>query len=174
MFESKRLKLSRWTQADIRLYMSWRNDPDIQDKDDPYTMTLLSEEYPSDDIMNLPSKPYSFAIINKESHHPIGSIGFRYPDFKNQNSEFFLLIGDKNQWNKGFATEAMKILLDYGFYELNFHKIWALVLAHNEVALSIYKKLGFKIEGTLRQATWRSGRWVDHIAVGLLDSEYLN
>lgn len=73
---------------------------------------------------------------------------------------------------QGYATEAFKILLRFLFNELGLNRIWLLVLDYNKRALTLYKKLGFRIEGKQREAIFRNNKFNDYIMMSILKKEY--
>jgi len=75
-------------------------------------------------------------------------------------------------WNKGLGTEAVRILIEFAFGELNVNKIKLQVFSFNKRAIRSYEKNGFKIEGVLREEVYRNGQYYDEIVMGLLASEW--
>jgi RimJ/RimL family protein N-acetyltransferase len=69
---------------------------------------------------------------------------------------------------KGFGTEALKLIVDYGFKVLNPNRIELTVFDFNERSFKCYKKIGFKEEGTLRQKRYKNGRYCDEIVMSIL------
>jgi diamine N-acetyltransferase len=73
---------------------------------------------------------------------------------------------------KGYAQKALKTGVDYAFNTLNMHKVYLWVDIDNAPAVHIYKKLGFKIEGTIKEQFFAGGRYHDSYFMGILKSEY--
>ncbi|MEC3557614.1 GNAT family protein, partial [Bacillus thuringiensis] len=71
-----------------------------------------------------------------------------------------------------YGSEAMKLLLDYAFLELNLHRVSLRVFSFNHKAIKLYEKIGFVHEGSSRQSLYRNGAWHDIVHMGLLQSEY--
>jgi diamine N-acetyltransferase len=69
---------------------------------------------------------------------------------------------------KGYGTEAWQQLLVLIFDKLGLHKCCLEVITTNERAISLYRKLGFEVEGTLRSQYWKDGKYVDSYSMGLL------
>jgi len=111
------------------------------------------------------------AIIKKENDRHIGNIELSDIDLINGNAEYKILL-DKNEQGKGLGYEASKLILDHGFKKLNLHRIYLGVHQDNKAALGLYKKLGFKVEGTLRQHFHRAGQYKNIIVMGLLSREH--
>ncbi len=75
---------------------------------------------------------------------------------------------DPRYWGQGYATEAMRALVHYGFESLGLHRIWAFCLAANEPSWRLMERLGMRREGVLQQNVRLRGRWVDTYVYGLL------
>lgn len=83
-------------------------------------------------------------------------------------------IGEKEYWGQGYGKEALSILLNYAFQELNLHRVSLRVFSFNEKAIKLYKNLGFKEEGNSRQSLYRNGHWHDILHMGILKEEFIN
>lgn len=70
---------------------------------------------------------------------------------------------------KGFGKKIYDAIKAYCFNELGVHRIWLLVLETNTIAKGLYKKAGFKEEGSYREAIFRNGRWVDYDIMSILE-----
>lgn len=73
---------------------------------------------------------------------------------------------------QGYGTRIYKALLKYCFDMLGMHRVWLLVLDTNEVGVKLYFNSGFRIEGKHREAIFRNGRFVDYLAMSILEDEY--
>lgn len=94
----------------------------------------------------------------------IGSTSLFRVDGKNRSAIFGISIGDPAMQGKGYGAEAIDLMLEWGFLELNLHRVELHVVAFNEHAIRLYERKGFKREGVLRDAIWREGRyWDDHV-----------
>lgn len=71
----------------------------------------------------------------------------------------------------GYAKEIFKYFFDYLFNQRGLHRLSLVTLETNKIALSLYEKLGFKIEGKQREAIYRDGRLLDLICMSILDNE---
>ena len=82
--------------------------------------------------------------------------------------ELGITIGDQNYWGKGYGSEAVQLLVDYGFRHHNLHRIFLEVHARNERAIRAYQACGFVEEGRLRQHVWSDGSYDDLVIMGVL------
>ncbi len=81
-------------------------------------------------------------------------------------------FGNREHWGKGYGGEALRLLLDYAFGELNLHRVQLTVFAYNERAIALYEKLGFVREGVYREFLLRDGVRYDMYLYGLLRREW--
>lgn len=113
-----------------------------------------------------------FAIIESSSGNFIGICGLIDLNSRHQTAEIHILIGEESGRGKGYGTEAMKLLIAYGFDYLNLRNIMLRVFSFNENAIACYKKLGFRVMGKRRQSYYGNGGFCDEIYMDLLKEEY--
>mgnify|MGYP000032261211 CR=1 FL=1 len=89
-----------------------------------------------------------------------------------RNAYISIAIYDTNFWGKGIGEEATRLLLEYAFEYLNLYKINLEVYEYNERAIKLYKKIGFKEEGRLKENNLRHGKHRDVIIMGMTAREY--
>ncbi|MBU5594194.1 GNAT family N-acetyltransferase [Amphibacillus sp. MSJ-3] len=174
LFESSRVRLRKMTMEDTVYYNKWRNDLEVM-----YSTNPSLDIYPIDATREFvehvilgPPTTKSYLMIEKENESPIGILTLTNIDYKNRNAECIIEIGERDYWGKGYGSEGLSLLLDYGFYEMNLHRISLRVFAFNNRAIRLYTKTGFQIEGTSRQSLFRNGQWHDVVHMGLLQKEY--
>jgi RimJ/RimL family protein N-acetyltransferase len=81
-------------------------------------------------------------------------------------------IGDRNDWGKGYGTDAMKIILRFAFTELNLRRVTLTVFEYNPRAIRSYEKVGFRHEGRLRSILLRDGKRWDMLYMGILAEDW--
>jgi RimJ/RimL family protein N-acetyltransferase len=79
---------------------------------------------------------------------------------------------DSDYWSLGLGSEATKLMMRYAFDTLNLNRIQLHVYSENKPAIRIYNAVGFKKEGVLRQAMFRSGAYHDFWVMGMLKREW--
>ncbi|HYH03466.1 MAG TPA: GNAT family protein [Bacillota bacterium] len=114
----------------------------------------------------------SFAIVTLADHKLLGSCGFHNVDTTNRRTEIGIFIGDKEYWGKGYGSEALELLLDFGFNIRNFNSVMLAVRAYNQRAIHCYEKIGFQKIGARREACIFGERKYDVIYMDLLASEF--
>jgi RimJ/RimL family protein N-acetyltransferase len=107
-------------------------------------------------------------ICRKDNDQAIGQTAFFRIDWVGRMAIFYIGIADKINWNKGYGSQATKLMVEYAFETLNLNRIQLHVAVDNHPAVKIYKNAGFKVEGTLREAMYYNGRYCDFYVMGLL------
>ena len=115
---------------------------------------------------------YQFAICLRDGGEPIGTIGLHAVDQKHGSATMGIAIGEPDLWSKGYGTDALQALLDFGFGTLRLERIALDVYAYNERARRSYEKCGFVLEGTARKALFRDGKRHDVHQMGILRDEW--
>ena len=110
-------------------------------------------------------------IVLKETDQLIGGIGLTHVSISHRRASLGIFIGDKSCWSKGYGTEALKLMVGYGFDELNLHRIHLTVFGFNARAMRAYEKAGFKREGVFRDDVFKNGKYNDVYPMAILESE---
>lgn len=121
---------------------------------------------------NPKSDDYVFFIVNKENDKLIGTIGLHSLENINRTATLGIFIGEKESRNKGYGTEAIQLILEYGFKYLNLNNIKLDLMEFNERALACYKKCGFKEYGRRRKSEFLYGKYYDRIEMDILAEEF--
>lgn len=90
----------------------------------------------------------------------------------NRSAFLGIVIGEKEYWSRGYGTEAITLILDYGFNILNLHSVGLGVIAFNEQAIACYKKVGFKEAGRKRESKFMFGKPHDVVLMDVLAGEF--
>ena len=158
-------------KADVACKVKWFNDPDVN-------KTLLVEEKLDiqkslewfDKSRNDASRR-DFVIESTEGK-PIGIIALVHIDDVHKTAECFCAIGEKAFWGGGIGTEAHLLLADWAFKNLGLHKIWACIRPENAAIIKVIERIGFKVEGALREEKFINGKRIDVVRIGLLQREF--
>jgi len=115
---------------------------------------------------------YRFAIVLLDNDNLIGHISLHDINHLNRHAFLGIFIGDEEHRNKGYGSEAVCLVLDYGFKTLNLHNIMLSVHDDNIAAISCYKKIGFKEAGRRREWVFKDGKYHDVIYMDILENEF--
>lgn len=163
------LRFEKFEEKHIPLYYEWRNDPEVAQYDQPgFIRPMGYDEVATwSDVM-----VEGLSFITFDGDIPLGTAAFMKMDTINRHAELAIVIGNKEYWSKGYGTKIMKQLLDWGFNGLNLNRLYLHVFSTNTRAINLYEKLGFKLEGQLREMLFQDGEYVDVLVYGMLRSEY--
>lgn len=146
--ETERLILEKaGTQHISEDYVSWMNDAEVNrylETGGGYSKMDLTAYLGSAEANE---ELYFWAIKTKQGQKHIGNIKIDPISYKHGYGEYGILMGDRNEWGKGFAIEASKAVINYCFDKLKLRKVTLGVVAENTAAVNLYRKLGFVEEG---------------------------
>ena len=89
-----------------------------------------------------------------------------------RHTDMTIIIGEKDEWGKGYGTEVGHLLLHYAFRQLGFHRISIGVVGSNKRALRFWRSLGFKKEGVQRDEYYYDNKYIDGVMMSILEDEY--
>lgn len=113
-----------------------------------------------------------FIFLRRNPQEIIGVINFN--NFV-RGSAHFCYVGyslAQAEQGKGYMTEALKVAIQYLFHELNFHRVMANYMPHNQRSGNVLKRLGFVVEGYARDYLLINGQWQDHILTSLTNPDW--
>ncbi len=173
--ETDRLVLNNLKANDIPLIIKYASDPQISE----FTLNLPHPYFEKDAVywLNLANEGLRtgsrmiFAIRSKETMAFMGGISFSI-NLKNERAEAGYWIG-LPFWNKGYVTEALKLMIKYGFEDLKLNKITSSHLGGNPSSGRVMEKAGLKKEGLLKKHLKSKMVFHDLVNYGLTKEEYL-
>lgn len=117
-----------------------------------------------------PVKPswFPFLIRACADDRLLGMVDLDVDGWPHGNAWIGIGLGERAAWGQGYGTDAMRLIVRYGFEELDLHRISLTVFDYNPRARRVYEKLGFEVEGRLRQALHKDGQRADILVMGLL------
>ena len=116
---------------------------------------------------------YRWAVIDKATGECIGQIAYFLVDNKNNFAEIEYCIGSNFQC-KGYATEATKAVIAYGFDKINLHKVQICTKTINAPSKRVIEKCGFVYEGTLRDYFYMNGEYIGRLYFSMLKNEFVS
>lgn len=174
LFEGKLLRLVAPAEEDAALLARWTEDADyLRALDTDYARPVSAQEIAR--RLNPEQRDpnwLEFHLRTLEDDRLIGFVALHSIEWNNGSAMLSIGIGEPAYRGKGYGTDALQLILRYGFAELNLHRIGLDVIANNTRAIHAYKKVGFLHEGTVRSAVLRDGRRHDRIFMGILHEEW--
>ncbi|SKA95746.1 Protein N-acetyltransferase, RimJ/RimL family [Caloramator quimbayensis] len=174
LLEGDNIILTAVNDSDIENMEKWFNDLSFLRYYDylPSVPKTYKEIKEFIDEFTKANDKYIFAIRKKESKKIIGIAGFDDILWNNGVATVFIGIGEKEYISKGFGKESLCLLIDFGFFEFNFHRIQLNVISYNNSAINLYEGVGFKREGVYREFLLRDDKRYDMYLYGLLKQEW--
>jgi len=174
---TERLILREFTQEDWSAILAYQSEPhylryyewETRTEADvrAFVQIFLTQQ------KQMPRIKFQLAVVLKSEGKLIGNCGIRKKEPKSQEADIgYELASD--YWGKGYATEAARTLLKFGFEELKLHRIWSWCIAENIASVRVSEKIGMQLEGRLRENEWFKSRWWDTLIFGILENEWRN
>jgi RimJ/RimL family protein N-acetyltransferase len=172
---TERLLLREFEDGDWPAVLAYHRDPRYQRF---YELSDPSDEDARSFVrmftgwrMEEPRCRFQLAVTLADTGELIGNVGVRkaLPDSRVAETGYEL---NPAHWGRGYATEAARAMLAFGFGELGLHRIHAHCVAENLASSNVLEKLGMRREGLLRQHEWIKGRWWDVLLYGILVREW--
>lgn len=177
MDSGERVRLRGIEESDIGKFVTWLNDPEvIQNLLIFWPLSMKQEEKWFEDLgkRELVEQPLAIEAKTDSGWELIGNCTFEKIDWITRCTEVGIVIGNKDYWGRGYGSEALKLMLQFGFKRLNLNRIYLHVFETNPRAIHAYEKVGFKHEGRLRQDIYKNGQYIDVLVMGILRSEWEN
>ncbi|MFA6808065.1 MAG: GNAT family protein [Eubacteriales bacterium] len=156
---------------DIDLLYQWYSDQDF--------LYYLSGGWPINSMLKkeeiekkfFEEDNYRYAILD-QNKDMIGTLGFDEVNICSRAAKIYIGIGNKDYFGKSYGTDALAVFIKYLFNQWNFHRITAETWDGNQRAIACYQKLGFQIEGKLRDGYYVHGKYRDVVVLGLLKKDF--
>ena len=171
MLRGKKISLASIKENNLEQLREWRNRPELRKYFREHKEISQVMQTTWFNKINQDSNQVNFEICDKESNKLIGHCGLYYINWVHRHAEFGIYIGNDNFRNGGYGADSLRTLIKYGFEDLNLNKIWCEVYSNNK-SLEVYRHLGFKDEGILREHYYNDGQYWDSHMLSLLKKEY--
>lgn len=175
MIYGERIRLRAVEREDLPAFVTWINDPEVRAGLSLYTpISQVAEEgwfenvikqHPAEQVMVIEAK-------QGKKWKLIGNCGLIKVNWRLSSAEIGIMIGERKEWNKGYGTEALRLILRHGFETLNLHRLFLRVYEDNPGAIRAYEKAGFVHEGRMREAQFSDGEYKDVLLMSVLRSEW--
>ncbi|MGX4599017.1 GNAT family N-acetyltransferase [Faecalimicrobium sp. JNUCC 81] len=166
MYYGEKVVLRSYKEEDIEIALKLVNDKELKKflvDCIPFPTSKWEEDEWIKSQKSNKEGTYNFAIEDIETNKYIGGCGINSVNWLTRVAVVGIMIGDKDYWGKGYGTDAMKVLIDFIFNDMNINKIRLSVFSFNERAIKSYEKCGFKVEGVLKNEIFKEGKYYDEI-----------
>ena len=174
MIKGKKVGLRAVEKQDLLHLRDWRNIPEFRKHfREVRELSLADQEAWFDSLQKTKHINYMFTIVDLDSQKPIGAAGLLYINWIIRSADFSFYIGDENKYigDDGIAKEAAQLLIDYGFNNLNLHKIWMELYEFDTQKIEFFKnEFDFKQDGLLRDNCFEDGRYHNSLILSLINN----
>ena len=175
LLETDRLVLREFVSGDWPELLAYQRDP-------RYLRYYPSTQRTESDVRRLvqmflvqqaenPRGRFQLAITLGHCESVIGTCGIRRDEENDWEADIGFEL-NPDFWGRGYATEAARAMVEFGFRELNLHRVWSWCIADNVASAKVLEKVGLRPEGRLRENEYFKGRRWDTLLFGLLESEW--
>lgn len=166
-----RIYLSPRSIEDAEIFVKWLNDFEVTDFTGR-SSAIMDIESEKEYLLTKKDNNVVFAIVRFDNDEMIGSIDLKDINHINRRATLGIMIGEAENREKGYGTEAINLMLDYGFNYLNLMSINLDVAEFNERGIACYKKCGFKETGRRRKNIFLNGKYYDRLLMDILREEF--
>lgn len=173
MIKGKLTGLRAVEKEDLELLRDWRNIEEFRRnfREVRELNMAQQEQWFQKTCVNNPND-YMFIIERLGDSKPIGACGLLYINWIIRSADFSFYIGENQSYidNKGYAKDAANIIINYGFNNLNIHKIWMELYEFDDIKLDFFQnEFNFKIDGILRDNCYNSGKYWKSYIISLIN-----
>ena len=161
------------TEEEIEKFTEWMNDFQVTDYIGRTSQIVTydgEKQYLENAAKN--DSTINFNIVEIATDKLIGAVGLEHFNWIERSAVLGIFIGEKDFRSNGYGTEAIKMILEYGFKYLNLHSIRLDLLSINERAHKCYLKCGFKDTGANREQIFLNGKYYDMLHMDILENEF--
>lgn len=158
----------------IKLYVKWVNDPKVRIYARSVLPQTVEEMKKFLESQEKGERTFiEFEIWHRIDKKPIGDLGLFNINWLDCKAYIGLMIGEPEYWGQGIGTEAVKLITDYGFKELNLNKLYAIIFAPNRTSRRCFEKNRYKYEVVLKQDVYIDGEFLDTYLYSILKENWM-
>lgn len=172
MFKSRQVVLVGLTENNLPELFEWINDREQVLLNAPYRPIDEESHRAWFTAIHARKDVVIFGIKALKADTLVGTCQLNNINYIHRNAELQIRIGRTQARRQGYGTEAIRLLLDFAFKDLNLHRVFLHVFRNNVAAMHVYEKVGFVQEGVLRKGAHINGEYVDVVVMGVLREEY--
>jgi RimJ/RimL family protein N-acetyltransferase len=173
LLDGPRIQLRAPSSQDAKAIFRWYNDPEVVAPYDRFSLDRFEDFERS--IREAPSDPTSLApryvMLLREGGSPVGVVGHYVPHPVLETVDLWYVVGERAARQKGYATEAVTLLVDHLFTTLPLPRLGATCDVANTPSIRLLERIGFRREGVLRAALFHHAQWHDIAVYGLMREE---
>ena len=166
----EKVYLSPRNSCDALVAAKWLNNYEVAKYINQYVKTINEDS--EREYLAKNNHEYDYAIVDLESDKLIGFIDLKKVDFISRTATLGVFIGREEYLSRGYGSDAIKLILNFGFNFLNLNNIKLEVLGFNIRAIKAYQKCGFKKFGVWKNSHYAEGTYHDIVFMNVTKSEF--
>lgn len=172
--DRSRVTLRPLAETDVDHILTWVNDSEIVGNIAAFSGKAFTREDELEYVRGVVASKADvvFSIFAADDDRYLGQVGVHQIHARSKVGRLSCIIGSQDEWGKGFGTAAIASVLDTAFGELSLHKVWLMVFETNERAKRTYSRIGFAVEGVLREEYFHEAGWHNMVRMSMLDREW--
>lgn len=167
--EGSEVFLSPVNPQDVEIYTKWLNQPEIVRL--VGTQGIISLPSEKDFLEKMAREDHNFAIVRQSDERLLGNCSLMDVNQRHRTATAGLFLGDPETMSRGYGSQALALLLQYAFDEVNLHNVMLNVYEYNPRAIRAYEKVGFQLIGRRRQCRYDRGEVYDVVKMDILPQE---
>ncbi|MFC2079836.1 GNAT family N-acetyltransferase [Bacteroidota bacterium] len=171
LLSGKKVVLRALEPEDLQFLYEWENDTDIwsiSETFSPVSRYLLKKylENAHKDIFE--AKQLRLMIQALDPDLPVGTIDLFDFDHFHKKAGIGILIAEKGERKKGYASESLEILKNYCFHILKLNQLYCSISVQNKSSIKLFQNAGFEITGTKKSWHWNGDDYTDEYFLQLI------
>jgi RimJ/RimL family protein N-acetyltransferase len=175
IWEGKAIRLRAVEPMDWEILFQWNQDSErSRCLDYPYfpKSRELIKKWVEQHAVTNPLNDEFYFLIESYNNEILGSINTHHCDMRIGNFMYGIAIGEEHK-RRGYATEAIYLVLHYFFKELRYQKVTVHIHSFNDPSINLHQRLGFQMEGRIRRVVFTRGEFFDLLVFGLTIEEFI-
>lgn len=158
---------------DMEMYRCMANDTEIEWLVGGWSFPISKiEQNQWYDRVISDKKNLRFTIVDKIDNKPIGMVNLVNIDWKNRSAFHGIKLSSDTPSGKGYGKDSVMTIMKYAFEELQLNRLDGAWTEYNTASINLYKKCGWKIEGTKEKAVFKRGKYYNKHFGGILVEDY--
>lgn len=163
-------------ETDLKKLRDWRNIPELRRNfREVRELNMENQHLWYSSLQKNSMRDFMFVIERLSDNATIGACGLLYINWIIRSADFSFYIGENSHYidQEGYGLEAAKLLIQYGFDNLNLNKIWMELYEFDLAKINFFKdSLNFSVDGKLRENCYEDGKYYDSLIISLLRKDY--
>ncbi len=174
LLEGEHIRLRALEPSDVDILYRWENDPQnwfISNTLTPFSKHALARFIENSQLDIYQTRQLRLMIIRRDNDQSIGAVDLFDIDPFHRRAGLGILIQDKQNRNKGYASDTLDVIIHYAFHHLKFHQLYCNIAADNDISIKLFKKKGFRLVGEKKDWLRKNEGFIGELMFQLLQPD---